>query len=178
MQNSLAVEPSNTQRSKVRASAGKQPHADREDDSEGAESQEEEAEDDEADVAAADSQGFWEALEIIDETREQYFIRWAGTDERGKPWPPSWVSVHDLSLLFQGMKRNVDASPLWFPGTEIECERETDRSVENRRSAEAEGEERSREGGSADEKARGEGTEARERLGETETSEREKDHEN
>ncbi|GAA6012918.1 hypothetical protein JCM11491_006226 [Sporobolomyces phaffii] len=50
----------------------------------------EEAEDDAVGVAEADSQGYWEALEIIDETAKQYFIRWAGTDEQGQPWPPSW----------------------------------------------------------------------------------------
>ncbi|GAA5990686.1 hypothetical protein JCM5350_001847 [Sporobolomyces pararoseus] len=41
-------------------------------------------------VAEADSQGFWEALEILDETATQYFIRWKGTDEKGKPWKPTW----------------------------------------------------------------------------------------
>ena len=47
-------------------------------------------------VAEADSQGFWEALEILDETATQYFIRWKGTDEKGKPWKPTWVSMKIL----------------------------------------------------------------------------------
>ncbi|GAA5964993.1 hypothetical protein JCM3765_004820 [Sporobolomyces pararoseus] len=51
---------------------------------------EENSDEEELEVAEADSQGFWEALEILDETATQYFIRWAGTDEKGKPWKPTW----------------------------------------------------------------------------------------
>ncbi|GAA5871507.1 hypothetical protein JCM16303_000777 [Sporobolomyces ruberrimus] len=54
------------------------------------EAEEEEEEVEEVKGTEADSQGFWEALEIIDETAKQYFIKWAGTDDRGRPWPPSW----------------------------------------------------------------------------------------
>ncbi|GJN91191.1 hypothetical protein Rhopal_004209-T1 [Rhodotorula paludigena] len=38
----------------------------------------------------ADSQGFWEAEAILDETHTTYLIAWKGTDEDGEPWKPTW----------------------------------------------------------------------------------------
>ncbi|BGP48969.1 hypothetical protein JCM10450v2_004848 [Rhodotorula kratochvilovae] len=40
--------------------------------------------------AQADSQGFWEAEAILDETRTQYLISWKGTDDDGNNWKPTW----------------------------------------------------------------------------------------
>jgi len=64
-------------------------------DTEDEQEEEEEKDDDddsELEIAEADSQGFWKALEILDETSTQYRIKWAGTNEKGKPWEPTWVS--------------------------------------------------------------------------------------
>ncbi|GAA6057553.1 hypothetical protein JCM3770_000253 [Rhodotorula araucariae] len=40
--------------------------------------------------AEVDSQGFWEADAILDETREKYLVSWKGTDEDGNAWKPTW----------------------------------------------------------------------------------------
>ncbi|GEM07884.1 chromo domain-like containing protein [Rhodotorula toruloides] len=37
-----------------------------------------------------DSQGFWEAEAILDETRSQYLIAWKGVDGKGNRWKPTW----------------------------------------------------------------------------------------
>lgn len=42
--------------------------------------------------SAEPSQELWEILEILDESRWQYLVTWAGIDpETGKPWEPSWT---------------------------------------------------------------------------------------
>ena len=33
----------------------------------------------------------WEILEILEETKNQYFVAWAGNDPDGKPWEPGWT---------------------------------------------------------------------------------------
>ncbi|CDR41884.1 RHTO0S06e07470g1_1 [Rhodotorula toruloides] len=42
------------------------------------------------DEGGVDSQGFWEAEAILDETRSQYLIAWKGVDEKGNQWKPTW----------------------------------------------------------------------------------------
>ncbi|BGP32795.1 hypothetical protein JCM10296v2_004579 [Rhodotorula toruloides] len=42
------------------------------------------------DEGGVDSQGFWEAEAILDETRSQYLIAWKGVDEKGNRWKPTW----------------------------------------------------------------------------------------
>ncbi|GAA6054466.1 hypothetical protein NBRC10513_006036 [Rhodotorula toruloides] len=45
---------------------------------------------DSAEEGGVDSQGFWEAEAILDETRSQYLIAWKGVDEKGNRWKPTW----------------------------------------------------------------------------------------
>ncbi|GAA5935282.1 uncharacterized protein JCM15063_000990 [Sporobolomyces koalae] len=45
----------------------------------------------------ADSQGYWDAIEIVEESESQYFIRWAGKDSQGRPWEPTWEPKENAS---------------------------------------------------------------------------------
>ncbi|GAA6061323.1 hypothetical protein JCM10212_003213 [Sporobolomyces blumeae] len=66
-----------------------------------------EAEESSQSAAEADSQGFWKALEIMDETATQYRIRWAGKDEHGQPWAPTWEPKRNANQqLVQEWKKN------------------------------------------------------------------------
>ncbi|KAI0085402.1 hypothetical protein BDY19DRAFT_966011 [Irpex rosettiformis] len=43
-------------------------------------------------TAATQSSEMWEILEILQETKDQYFVAWAGIDpDTGKPWEPGWT---------------------------------------------------------------------------------------
>ena len=33
----------------------------------------------------------WEILEILEETKDQYLVAWAGNGPDGKPWEPGWT---------------------------------------------------------------------------------------
>ncbi|GAA6009252.1 hypothetical protein JCM10207_004323 [Rhodosporidiobolus poonsookiae] len=46
-----------------------------------------------------DSQGFWEAEAIVDETATQYLIAWKGKDENGEAWKPTWEPKENANSL-------------------------------------------------------------------------------
>lgn len=44
-----------------------------------------------------DDEKLWAVEEILAEKGKKYLLRWAGTDEDGKPWPNSWVPKYDVT---------------------------------------------------------------------------------
>ena len=44
-----------------------------------------------------DDEQLWAVEEILDEKGRKYLLKWAGTDDNGKPWPNSWVPKHDVT---------------------------------------------------------------------------------
>ncbi|GAA5844035.1 hypothetical protein JCM11251_003005 [Rhodosporidiobolus azoricus] len=65
-----------------------------------------EASDPSSSPAGEDSQGFWEAKEILDEAGSKYLISWKGTDENGKPWEPTWEPKANANSLLIESWRN------------------------------------------------------------------------
>ncbi|GAA5967457.1 hypothetical protein JCM21900_004839 [Sporobolomyces salmonicolor] len=46
-----------------------------------------------------DSEGYWEAIEIIGETANKYWIVWAGTNpDTGEPWKPTWEPKENATV--------------------------------------------------------------------------------
>jgi hypothetical protein len=45
-----------------------------------------------------DEETLWKVIEIIDEKKKAYLVKWEGVDpETNKPWDPSWVPKHDCT---------------------------------------------------------------------------------
>ncbi|KAK7052093.1 chromo domain-containing protein [Favolaschia claudopus] len=44
-----------------------------------------------------DEETLWPTKGILKERKGQYLVEWAGEDEHGQPWKPSWVSKHDVT---------------------------------------------------------------------------------
>ena len=43
-------------------------------------------------ASGSQSEEYWEALEIVDEDRTRYKVKWAGIDpQTGEPWEDSWT---------------------------------------------------------------------------------------
>ncbi|KAJ7234747.1 hypothetical protein B0H12DRAFT_153873 [Mycena haematopus] len=45
----------------------------------------------------SDEEHLWDAIEILNERRGQYLVKWAGVDEHGKPWADSWTNKRDCT---------------------------------------------------------------------------------
>jgi len=42
--------------------------------------------------------GYWPALEILNERKHDYLVNWDGTDpETGRAWPPSWTRKTEVT---------------------------------------------------------------------------------
>jgi len=45
-----------------------------------------------------DEETLWKVIEIIDERKKDYLVKWEGIDpDKNKPWDPSWVPKHDCT---------------------------------------------------------------------------------
>ncbi|BGP17015.1 hypothetical protein JCM10213_000350 [Rhodosporidiobolus nylandii] len=79
--------------------------------------------------AEADSQGFWEAEAIIDETPTQYRIKWKGKNEDGDPWKPTWEPKENA---------NAELVESWVKHGKPEMKAQRMREAEEKKRAKAE----------------------------------------
>lgn len=55
-------------------------------------------EEEQVEVAEPSEDGYWPALEILNERRHDYLVNWDGIDpETGRAWTPSWTKKTEVT---------------------------------------------------------------------------------
>lgn len=55
-------------------------------------------EEDQLEVSEPGEDGYWPALEILNERKRDYLVRWDGINpETGKTWEPSWTQKSEVT---------------------------------------------------------------------------------